>query len=287
MKRLKIALLFAFALLMLAACGGEEKEKPITHDAQRDSVLAENQRLNEFIDIVATTMDSINGREKMIFVTREGKRLTNKHQIRDNIKVFEYTLNEQRKRIAELERQLANRNDVHSQQFRTIIASLQQQLDEKEAMIAQLRAELNSKNVDIANLQNHVAQLNENVTTLTQENTEKTTDLRRANEEISQMSTGYVLIATKKQLSNAGLLKSGGLLSKKKLDMTEVDVSMFRSVDTRQATQFTIGGKNAKVLTTHPASSYVLEDHGSSATLRITNASSFWGTSRYLVVQYK
>lgn len=281
MRKLTFALLSALMLLVLAACGGEEKPKEIKTDTQRDSILAENQRLNEFIDIVAATMDSINGREKMLFVTREGKRLTNKHQIRDNIKVFEYTLNEQRQRIAALEQQLGQRDDPRSRQLRTIIAGLEQQIAEKEAMIAQLRAQLNSANVDIRNLQSHVSQLNDDVATLTQENTEKTADLRTANEEISRMSTGYVLIATKKQLKNAGVLK------KRKFDATNVDASMFRSIDTRQTTEFHIGGKDAKVLSSHPASSYTLTDNGASATLHVTNPSAFWGTSRYLVVQYK
>lgn len=281
MRKLTFALLSALMLLTLAACGGEEKSTEVKTDTQRDSILAENQRLNEFIDLVASTMDSINGREKLLFVNREGKRLTNKHQIRDNIKIFEYTLNEQRQRIAELEQQLSQRDDASSRQLRTIIAGLQQQIAEKEAMIEQLRAELNSANVDIANLQTHVAQLNDDVATLTQENTEKTEDLRTANDEISRMSTGYVLIATKKQLKDAGLLK------RRKFDASNVNASMFRSVDTRQVTEFNIGGKDAKLLSQHPASSYVLDDHGSTATLRITNASAFWGTSRYLVVQYK
>ncbi len=275
------------AITALVACGGKEKtETDHSADAQRDSVITENERLNEFLNIVASSMDSINGREQMIFVTREGVPLSRKRQIRDNLRVFEYTLNEQRRRIAELEAKLGQRDDARSRQFRTIIAGLQQQIEEKEAMIAQLRSELDSKNADITTLKGHVSRLNANVATLTEENTAKTEDLRSANEEIAKMSMGYVLIGTKKQLSAMGVLK-GGFLAKKKVDLSSVDNSMFRSVDTRQHTDFTIAGKDVKVLTAHPQSSYTLEVGSGSTTLHVTNASAFWGASRYLIIQHK
>lgn len=207
------------AIMAMVACGGKEKTgTDPSADTQRDSVMAENERLNEFLNIVASSMDSINGREQMIFVTREGVPLSRKRQIRDNLRVFEYTLNEQRQRIAELEKRLGQRDDARSRQFRTIIAGLQQQIEEKEAMIAQLRSELDSKNADITTLKGHVSRLNADVATLTEENTTKTEDLRSANEEIAKMSTGYVLIGTKKQLSAMGVLK-GGFLAKKKVDL--------------------------------------------------------------------
>ncbi len=283
---LQSACLF-LAIMAMVACGGKEKTgTDPSADTQRDSVMAENERLNEFLDIVASSMDSINGREQMIFVTREGVPLSRKRQIRDNLRVFEYTLNEQRQRIAELEKRLGQRDDARSRQFRTIIAGLQQQIEEKEAMIAQLRSELDSKNADITTLKGHVSRLNADVATLTEENTTKTEDLRSANEEIAKMSTGYVLIGTKKQLSAMGVLK-GGFLAKKKVDLSSVDNSKFRSVDTRQHTDFTIAGKDVKVLTVHPQSSYTLELGSGSTTLHVTNASAFWGASRYLIVQHK
>lgn len=275
------------AIMAMVACGGKDKtETGPSADTQRDSVMAENERLNEFLNIVASSMDSINGREQMIFVTREGVPLSRKRQIRDNLRVFEYTLNEQRRRIAELEKQLGQRDDARSRQFRTIIAGLQQQIEEKEAMIAQLRSELDSKNADITTLKGHVSRLNADVATLTEENTAKTEDLRSANEEIAKMSTGYVLIGTKKQLSATGVLK-GGFLTKKKVDLSSVDNSKFRSVDTRQHTDFTVAGKDVKVLTAHPQSSYTLEVGSGSTTLHVTNASAFWGASRYLIIQHK
>ena len=46
--------------------------------------------------------------------------------------------------------------------------------------------------------------------------------------------------------------------------------------------------KSAKLLTTHPSSSYALvRDANKQYTLRITNPQIFWSTSKYLVVLVK
>lgn len=288
MKTLKSkasALMIALAAACTLSCGGGKTEKS-SAEIQRDSVEKENQRLNQFIDIVASSMDSINGREKMIFVTKEGVPLSNKKQIYDNLKVFQYTLNEQRKRIAELEAQLGQRDDERSRKFRSIIAGLNQQIAEKEEMIAQLQRELQSKNVDIANLKTHVSKLNKDVEQLNQTNTETTAQLSQATSELEKMNTGYIKIGTKKQLSAAGLLK-GGFLSKKRIDMSNIDNSKFQAIDIRHSNEFNIAGRNVKLMTQHPSSAYKLEEHGSHAILTITNPKAFWEASRYLVIMHK
>ncbi|MBQ9636554.1 MAG: hypothetical protein IJV36_01495 [Prevotella sp.] len=279
-----------FLGLLMGSCNGG-KISNLT--SERDSVAYENQRLNEFLDIVAFSMDSINGQERYLYLDKEGKPLSNKEQIRNNLKLFKYTLDEQRKRIAELEQELQKSDNERSRKLRSIIASLQSQLDEKDAMIAELQSELDQKNADISVLRTRVDNLTANVTTLSGQvdelnelNQEKEANLQAANKEVTDMSIGYVIVGTKSQLSAAGVLK-GGFLKKKKVDLNDASNGNFNRIDIRSCNKIDIPGKNAKVLSSQPKSSYVIEEGHESSVLRITNSSQFWEGSRYLIVQYK
>lgn len=290
MKTTKVGAGLLLLGLLAASCNGG-KINSLT--SERDSIAYENQRLNEFLDIVAFSMDSINEQEKHIYLDKEGKPLSNKEQIRNNLKLFKYTLDEQRKRIEELEQELQKSDNERSQKLRSVIASLQAQLDEKDAMIAELQSELDQKNADISTLRNRVDNLTSNVTALSDQvdqlneiNQEKEADLQAANEKVSDMSIGYVIVGTKSQLSSAGVLK-GGFLKKKKVDLNDASNGNFNRIDIRSCNKIDIPGKNAKVLSSQPKSSYVIEEGHESSVLRITNSSQFWEGSRYLIVQYK
>ena len=59
-------------------------------------------------------------------------------------------------------------------------------------------------------------------------------------------------------------------------------------VDIRNISEIKLMSKSAKLLTTHPSSSYALvRDANKQYTLRITNPQIFWSTSKYLVVLVK
>ena len=137
-------LIFSLGMTLILAgfsvsCGNSNGEV-----SKQDSLSVENQRLNEFLDIVAYTMDSINGQEKYLYMNKDGMPITNKEQIRNNIRIFKYNLEEQQKRVAELEKQLeeAKGDKALVQKLRGIIKTLQTQLEEKNQLIAQLQEEL-------------------------------------------------------------------------------------------------------------------------------------------------
>ena len=273
------------SIVMLTACTGNSAKS----NAERDSIAFENQRLNEFLDIVAYSLDSINGQERYLYQDREGRIITNKEQIRNNLRLFKYTLDEQRKRIAELEEQLKNSDNLHSKKIQAVINSMQAQLDEKDAIIAQLEEELERKDANITTLKAHVEKLSTNVSTLSnqveelnEKNQEKEENLQSANQEIASLSTGYVLMGTKKDLSATGVM-SGGFLKKKKVNLSNADNAKFKKVDTRSCKRIEVPGENAKVLTPQPSSSYSIEGN----TIIITSPEDFWGVSRYLVIQHK
>lgn len=282
MYRFRLLIPMLVFLAMLTACGGSSQKQGT--GTENDSVMQENKRLNTFLDIVANSMDSINGREKMLFVNKEGVPLSNMQQIHDNIKLFKFTLDEQKKKIDELQSQLDHKNEAQVRKFQTIISNLQKIIEEKEKMIAELQQELENKNVNIAQLEKHVGKLTDNVNVLSQANQRKDKVIETANNEIEKLSVGYVKIGSKKLLSSSGILK-GGFLKKKKVDLNNLDKSQFRKVNVSSDTEFTVSASKIKLLTSHPSSSYSISEHGSTCVLTIHDPSSFWGTSKFLVIQ--
>lgn len=283
-------MIFSLGLTLILAgfsvsCGNTNGEV-----SKQDSLTIENQRLNEFLDILAYTMDSINGQERYLYTNKDGMPITNKEQIRNNIRIFKYNLEEQQKRIAELEKQLeeAKDNKVMVQKLRGIIKTLQSQLEEKNQLITQLQEELEQKNFNIAKLQTHVQTLSSRVDKLVDEAEEATSNLETAKTELAQATIGYIIMGTKKELSSAGVLK-GGFLKKKKVDNENLDISKFKSVDTRSLSTLDIPGSDAKVMSAQPSSSYRITENKETRTsqLTIVNSSQFWEASRYLIIIYK
>lgn len=283
-------LIFSLGMTLILAgfsvsCGNSNGEV-----SKQDSLSVENQRLNEFLDILAYTMDSINGQEKYLYTNKDGMPITNKEQIRNNIRIFKFNLEEQQKRIAELEAQLAEAKDNKEmvKKLRGIIKTMQIQLEEKNQLITQLQAELNQKNFNIAELKTHVQTLSNRVDELAVEAEETATNLETTKTELAQATIGYIIMGTKKELSSAGVLK-GGFLKKKKVDNENLDASKFKSVDTRSVSTLDIPGRDAKIMSSQPSSSYNITENDDTKTcqLQIVNSSQFWEASRYLIILYK
>ena len=165
---------------------------------------------------------------------------------------------------------------------------MQSQLEEKNQLITQLQEELEQKNFNIAELKTNVQTLSNRVDELVVEAEEATTNLEVTKTELAQATIGYVIMGTKKELSSAGVLK-GGFLKKKKVDNENLDVSKFRSVDTRSVSTLDIPGRDAKIMSAQPSSSYSIIENDVTKTcqLKIVNSSQFWEASRYLVILYK
>lgn len=297
----KIIYLFAALTLIMSAASCNNDKKQAEIDQKQEQI----DNLNRFIDIVGVYMDSINTQEQNLFVGKDGMKLSRKEEILANLRAYKSTVEDQRARIAELEEQLANKNDEQSAKLRAVIASLKHQLAEKDAKIASLEKQLAQKDVDIAqlneevstlntrvgklnthvsDLNQHVSSLNDQVEELDEENQQKEQTIHEQQQKVKELTTGYVKIATKDQLAALGIIKAGsGLFAKKKFDANGVDNSLFQKVSTTQTQTFNIPGKKAEIMTQHPAGSYRL----SGQTLTITNPTRFWSVSHYLVVKYK
>ena len=173
-------------------------------------------------------------------------------------------------------------NQKYSAHLRSIIATMKQQLAQKDEEIANLRKLVDDKNVDIARLK-------ENVQTLQQRNEMQAGLIASHAETImskeSTLNTVYIKIGTKKELKNAGLL-DGGFLKKTKVDFDKIDKSAFKAVDKREIGQIDLGNaKKAKVMTPQPEGSYRIDQAGKSTILSITDKEKFWAVYDFVIIQ--
>ena len=72
------------------------------------------------------------------------------------------------------------------------------------------------------------------------------------------------------------------------LKSSDFNKDYFIKIDIRYDKKIKLYSKNAKLLTTHPSGTYVLEkDKLGQYELQITDPNKFWSVSRYLVIQVK
>jgi peptidoglycan hydrolase CwlO-like protein len=282
MKKIAYYVIAATIVVMATSCNGGSasmKEQLDSLQTAYEQRNADYNELNEYLGVIATGLDSIALQEGQILKSGESPTL-NREQIKQNLDAYKQTLQNQRERIDAMEKKLKT-NQKYSAHLRSIIATMKQQLAQKDEEIGNLRKLVDDKNVDIARLK-------ENVQTLTQRNEMQAGLIVSQSETITAqdaaMHTAYVKIGTKKELKELGLI-SGGFLKKSKVDFTKVDKSLFKVVDIREASQIEIPAKKAKVVTPQPKDSYRMDLVQQSLVLTVINPDKFWGVSDFVIIQ--
>lgn len=275
----------AFMLLTLASCTEEKKIAQPAEAEKIDSlerVVA--QKDNEINDMLSTLNEiqdgfrAITEAENRVSVVKDGERSDKAEQIRENISFISNTMKRNRELIAKL-RQQARESSVKSEQMKQTIENLVSQLEEKNAQLQQLRAELDAKDIHIAELNENINNLNTNVTNLQTENNEKSQTISTQDK---QLHTAWYVFGTKKELKDQRILEGDRVLQ------ANFNKSYFTKIDIRVDKEIKLYSKSARILTTHPSSSYTLvQDANKQYILRINNPQLFWSTSKYLVVVVK
>ena len=290
----KIAVLFVGAAVM-ASCGNFSGESKDRLKAENDSLLLElNQRNVELDEMLGTFNEisegfrQINEAENRVNLQRdavgEGS-LTAKEKIASDIEFIRKQMDENKKQIAKLQSQLkASKNN--SAQLKKAVESLTKELEEKTRRIEELQNELAAKNIRIQELDAAVMDLTATKDELTAENEAKA---RTVAEQDKALNTAWFVFGTKKELKDQNILTGTGLFKKGKvLKDDEINRDYFTQVDIRTTKEIKLYSKDADVLTSHPEGSYTLEkDDKGLLTLKITNSTTFWSISKYLVIQVK
>ena len=284
MKRIVISLL---ALTVLMACNNKKEEKNLASQNTIDSLTdIVNQKNNELNDIMSTFNDiqegfrEVNEAEGRVNIARNNGETNAKADIMENISFIKRTMQLNKERIAKLREQLKE-SSFNTSKLQATIESLNKELESKTARIEELQAELDSKNAHIAHQDKQISELNTNVNSLTADNAAKA---RAVEQQDKQLNTAWYVFGTKKELREQHILEG----TNKVLKGNNFNKDYFTKIDIRVDKVIKLYSKSAKLLTNHPAGSYSLDkDARGMYTLRITNPTTFWSVSKYLVVVVK
>jgi chromosome segregation ATPase len=269
---------------LFIACGREAEQKAADLQSKTDSLMSQtmqkDEAINEFIrsiNEIQGTLDTIKQKENIINLTtdRGGElKLSAKDQIKNDIQTIYGMMEKNKATIAALSRKLKNSN---------------MKVDELNKMVERLNRDLASKAAEIEDLRNKLAKLNASfemanlkIDTLSRTVRDQGSKISNQTQTIAEqeeaLNTAYYVIGTNKELKKSGIIKSGEILS-------DFNKELFTKIDIRKTTEISILSKKAKILSSHPSSSYKFTgDKKVIQALQILDYKSFWSNSKYLVI---
>ena len=254
---------------------------------ERDSILmvneAKDSSLNEFIEtlnVIELNLDSITQAQNAISMETNNN-VEFSQDIRDrisiNIAIIGDLLKQNQDKIAELSEKLRKSN--------LNLAALRRQLD-------RVKSDVELKNIEIAELNQQLVDQKIIIEGLVQSvdslNTQNVNKEKLISESIKQINTAYYIIGTYKELKEKNIISAeGGFLGigKEKILKQDFNTDAFVKIDITKVTEFVLNDKEVKVITNHATESYSFNKDGDTIeSLKITNPTSFWKTSKYLVI---
>lgn len=280
----KLLMMACLAAFVLTGCN-DSKNNAANNAAQADSlnsiIAQKDSELNDMLGTlneIEDGLNQINEAENRVVLLKNGEGATKRQKLKEDVQFIATRMKQNKELLAKLQKQLAN-SSIQGDQLKKTIENLQKQLVEKEKQLQALREELDSKDIHIAALDETINNLNTKTSNLTKESSKKTEVI---NAQDKQLNTAWYVFGTKKELKNQHIMENGKVMT------GNFNKSYFTKVDIREVSEIKLYSKSAKLLTTHPSSSYTLvRDANKQYTLRITNSQIFWSTSKYLVVLVK
>jgi hypothetical protein len=278
-------------MLVMASCNQQQMEaqqEEIAHLTEENEMLRQtaaekDAHLSEFFETMTNIRDNLNEikvRQNLISEETRDKDLIGpdaRQQIEDDLKIISDLMEDNRKRIATLNRRIRESN-VKIQEFENLVASLTAEIEERNVEISQLRDSMNELNI-------YNAELTATIDRLEEENTER---LQLIEEQVEQLNTAYYVFGTRKELQEQEIIdRQGGILGIGRTTVVSpnVNTDYFTRVNISQIDKVTVPASSLKLVSTHPKDSYFVEtteDEG--AQIVIENPEKFWSNTRYLVV---
>ena len=282
MKKLFI---FAMCAIALASCNEGAKKAEAQARAERDSlnqVIA--QKDDEINDMMTTLIDieegfrEITEAQNRVTLAKSGEGTNTKQRIAENFQFIQSMMQQNKDLINKLKQQVRE-SSIKGDKLKKVIASLQETMEKKDQQITELVEQLELKNIHIGELKYAINTLKEDAQSLQDENEAQS---KTINAQDKQLNTAWFAYGTKDELKKQRILDGGKVLQ------GSFNKEYFTKIDIRVDKEIKLYSKSAKLLTTHPASAYTLQqDANKQYVLRITDPQAFWSTSKYLVVQVK
>ena len=231
-----------------------EKEAIAKEAASKDSTINSfMESLNEIEDNLREVKQK-EGSIKTSATSGAELQGTAKDRINQDINDINEIMEENKQKLINLQSKLKKSN-IKISQFEKTIERMTEQLAEKDKEIGTLKEQLAAQNIQIT-------ELNTNVSNLKTESASKTQVIEQ---QVVKMNTAFYAVGTYKELrDNKVVNKEGGFLGlgKKKILKSDFNQDYFTQIDVSKITSIPINAKSAKVITTHPTSSYKIEMDG-------------------------
>jgi len=282
MKRIIFALMI---LPFFVACNQKEirqlKEQNLqltTLEQQKDAAI------NEFVatlNSIEENLDVIKEKENIVAVNSENPTKSQKQEIANNITSINNLLEQNRTKLAELDKKLKN-SWYQNSKLRKLTELLKADVTQKEADIATLNQQVANLNIKVEGLNTEVTNLNTTVADLSTENAERAQTIV---EKTTSINTAYFVVGSSSELKAKNVIsKKGGIIGIASATVLNenFDTNEFTKIDVTETTLIPIEGEKIKMVTTHPLSSYKFE---AGKGISIVDADQFWKSSKYLVVK--
>ncbi len=253
----------------------------------RDSLMQiisqKDEELNDFVGFVNEIEEGfqrIGEAEGRITVTDgDIESASQRESIRENMTFIQETMKKNKALIAQLEDKLRKSSGSVTELNRTL-DNLKEQMGLRDAHIQELMASLAEKDSVIAQQLLEIGSLTGSVTSLTEENRQKSETVASQEKELNE---AWFVFGTKAELKEQKILSSGDVLRS-----DDFNKNYFTEVDIRTMKEIKLYSHKAEMLTSHPDGSYTLKkDQSGDYVLTITNYKKFWSVSKFLVVLVK
>ena len=280
-KILAASLLLTIVSLSITSCGGDKEKEvnPLADSLQSvngelSGKLGEKElALQEFItnfNEIQENLNAIKEKEKIVSSnSSQGDAKSKEDQIKEDIQAIYDLMSKNKNRIGSLTQKLKNSN-LKLEGLEKMIENLQNSINLKDEEIADLKTRMEGLNIELSNLTTNYQEVET-------ENQVKT----------NEINTAYYAIGTSKELKEKNVIsKEGGFIGIGKTTKVKSDFNKeyFTKVNIEQTASINIGARKAKIITTHPSSSYKIIGEKPVEKIEITNAKEFWSASKYLVI---
>ncbi|HTL82064.1 MAG TPA: hypothetical protein VL651_10185 [Bacteroidia bacterium] len=278
---MKNALYLLAFVPFLFSCSSEPEKDPV-----KDSLTNANSNLQGVNETQAAALDSfframndiqanldeIKTKEKIITTdTAKGDVSSRSSQITADISAIYDLMVKNKQKLATAKKQLKTSN-LQIASMQETIDNLTKELADREVEITDLRDQLQALNLELSNLSMNYTEV------------QQQSDAQNA-----ELHTAYYAFGTSKELTTQGVLtKEGGFIGigKSQKLAEDLNTKYFTKIDITQLTEIPLNMKKAKLVTTHPATSYSFEtgSDGTVTKLKIIDADKFWSVSKFCVI---
>lgn len=280
MKKIILAIT---STLLLASCV-EQSEAYKELQAKLDSLSriseayeADLAETDSLVATVLTNFQDISTVEGMINI-RPGQEISSsqKARIQDNVTLINEKLRISSEALEALTKKLEASGSDNKRLKQTIVA-LKKDLETQKERILSLSQELQRKDIAIHALDSIVTGLNNDVERLSEATSRQAATLAAQEHELNMVR---YCIGTKGDLKDCKILQNGQIVTE------GADLNYFTQADQRKLSQIALHSRKARLLTTHPTSSYeLIPDADRNLTLNIKDHKAFWSASKMLVIQ--